>query len=192
MAPPAPAGTGSQPDDAALVARVRAGDHGAFALLVRRHVRSATLLAAQLVGDRDDAEDVVQDAFVVLYRRMAEFESGRSVGPWLFGIVRHLAVRRRATRVRRRKLWERWAAWRASEREEHSVDAQVEAGLQLRQAGDVLATLPSMQRACFELVVIRELSVVDVAEMHDITESTVRQHVFRARRALRRALREES
>jgi RNA polymerase sigma factor (sigma-70 family) len=48
--------------------------------------------------------------------------------------------------------------------------------------------LSPMQRACFELVAVRDLSIEEVAAMHGISESTVRQHVFRARVALRRAL----
>jgi RNA polymerase sigma-70 factor (ECF subfamily) len=50
--------------------------------------------------------------------------------------------------------------------------------------------LSPMQRACFELVAIRDLATDEVAAMHGISESTVRQHVFRARTALRDALKE--
>jgi DNA-directed RNA polymerase specialized sigma24 family protein len=51
-----------------------------------------------------------------------------------------------------------------------------------------MADLPPMQRACFELVAIRQCAPSEVALMHDIAESTVRQHVFRARARLRKLL----
>lgn len=51
-----------------------------------------------------------------------------------------------------------------------------------------IAALPPMQRACTELVVVRGLAAEEVAAMHGISESTARQHVFRARAALRHVL----
>ena len=56
------------------------------------------------------------------------------------------------------------------------------------RAGEAMQDLAPMQRACFELVAVRGLSIEEVAAMHGISESTVRQHVFRARASLRRAL----
>jgi RNA polymerase sigma factor (sigma-70 family) len=72
----------------------------------------------------------------------------------------------------------------ASERGEDAVLARVDADT-VRRAMEALSP---MQRACFELVTVRGLSTEEVAAMHAITESTVRQHVFRARGALRDAL----
>jgi DNA-directed RNA polymerase specialized sigma24 family protein len=56
------------------------------------------------------------------------------------------------------------------------------------RARDALPALSPMQRACFELVAVRAVPTGDVAAMHGITEATVRQHVFRARHALRAAV----
>ena len=66
--------------------------------LVRQYVRPATMFARQLVGDSDDAEDVVAEAFVIAIERAATFRRGEPVGPWLYGIVRRVAAkyRRRA------------------------------------------------------------------------------------------------
>jgi RNA polymerase sigma-70 factor (ECF subfamily) len=54
-----------------------------------------------------------------------------------------------------------------------------------------METLAPMQRACFELVVLRDVPISEVAAMHGISESTARQHIFRARAALREALGDE-
>ncbi|MGH7634347.1 MAG: RNA polymerase sigma factor, partial [Gemmatimonadaceae bacterium] len=80
-----------EPDDAVLLARMTTGDREACDMLVRRHIRAATLFAAQLMGDRDDAEDVVQAAFILASERAAELDSTRPFAPWLFGVVRRLA-----------------------------------------------------------------------------------------------------
>src|SRR5437588_999142 len=94
--------------DAALLAR-GVGDGGrAFGMLVRRHVRAATAVALDLLGDLDDAEDVVQEAFLVVLDRAAEFDAARPFGPWLAGIVRNKALRRLERAARRRRLLRFW------------------------------------------------------------------------------------
>ncbi|HEX4683384.1 MAG TPA: RNA polymerase sigma factor [Gemmatimonadaceae bacterium] len=168
--------------DEELLAASAEGDGAAFAVLVRRYVRSATLLAAQLVGDADEAEDVVQDAFTVIHREATRFERGRPFAPWCFAIVRRLAANRRAREARRarlRRLWHSGPATAPSH--EDATLARVDAAAVWR----AMADLPAMQRACFELVVVRGLPIDEVAAMHGITASTVRQHVFRARAVLR-------
>lgn len=168
--------------DGELLAAAATGDDAAFATLVRRYIRPATLLATQLVGDADDAEDLVQDAFTVVHREAGRFEQGRPFAPWCFAIVRRLAANRRAREVRRARLMQLWrAAPVSTPSHEDATLARVDAGALVR----AVAHLPPMQRACFELVVIRELSIEEAAAMHGIAESTVRQHVFRARAALK-------
>ena len=174
--------------DAALLAAGARGDDAAFAVLVRRYIRAATLLAAQFLGNRNDAEDTVQDAFTIVYRNTHTFDASRPFAPWFFAIVRRLAANRRSRDMRRARLLRLWG-WAVS-REPASSRAEVTivAHLDAEAAKRAMETLAPMQRACFELVAVRGLSTKEVAEMHGISESTVRQHVFRARTALRRVL----
>lgn len=177
--------------DAALLAAASRGDGTAFGVLVRRYIRTATLLAAQLLGDADEAEDIVQDAFTIVHREARTFDASRPFGPWLFGMVRRLASNRRAREARRSRLLRLWGGHPDSPtnavRSEEAIVARIDAEVAAR----AFAALPPMQRACFELVVTRGLSASEVAAMHGIAESTVRQHVFRARAALRAALGED-
>jgi RNA polymerase sigma factor (sigma-70 family) len=71
------------------------------------------------------------------------------------------------------------------------IETALLAGVDLERVRDLMRTLSPMQRACFELVTVRDLSPAEVGAMHDISEATVRQHVFRARQALRKALEPE-
>jgi len=176
--------------DAELLAAASRGDGAAFGVLVRRYIRAATLLAAQLLGDADDAEDVVQNAFTVVHREAGAFDASRPFGPWLFGIVRRLAANRRARDARRSRLLRLWGAPGQSDSSSRSRrgDEAIVARIDAEAAMRAVASLPPMQRACFELVATRGLSASEVAAMHGIAESTVRQHVFRARAALRAAL----
>jgi RNA polymerase sigma-70 factor, ECF subfamily len=179
--------SGDERSDGELLAAAGQGDGTAFALLVRRYIRASTLLAAQMLGDADDADDVVQDAFNIVYRNARAFDAARPFGSWLFGIVRRLASNRLARASRRERLlrwWPNESRPAAAPLPDETLIASLEADAAVR----AMADLPPMQRACFELVVVRELSIQEVAAMHGIAEPTVRQHVFRARAALREVL----
>jgi RNA polymerase sigma-70 factor (ECF subfamily) len=174
--------------DAELLAATARGDGEAFAALVRRYVRAGTLLAAQLLGDADDAEDIVQDAFTVVHRNARQFDAERPFGPWFFAIVRRLASNRRARDLRRRRLLLRWTRSASPQAAAPDQEDAIAARLDSAAARDAMRVLSPMQRACFELAVVRGFSTEEIAAMHGISESTVRQHVFRARAALRDAL----
>lgn len=171
--------------DAELLAASARGDDEAFGVLVRRHIRPATLLATHVTGSRDVAEDVVQDAFIVVHRHAAKFDAQRPFEPWCFGIVRRLAANRRIREQRRSRLLRMWS-WlttrhAASPHAEPALVAQLDAAVAKR----AMETLSPMQRVCFDLVAVQGFSNEEVAALYEISESTVRQHVFRARSALR-------
>ncbi len=63
--------------------------------------------------------------------------------------------------------------------------------MQAKDIEKAMTSLSPMQRACFELVAVKNIAVSSVAAMHGIAESTVRQHVFRARHALQRSLNQD-
>jgi len=73
--------------DAEIVRRVRDGDTAAFAVLVARYRDRLGRYAMQMLGDREDAEEALQDAFVRAYRSLARFDDSERFGPWLFAIL---------------------------------------------------------------------------------------------------------
>jgi RNA polymerase sigma-70 factor (ECF subfamily) len=168
-------------DDGHLLRRAASGDDAATADLVRRYVRRTTLFARQLVGDSDDAEDVVAEAFVIALDRAATFRESESVGPWLYGIVRRVAAKYRRRASRRRWLLKRWRP-EARRADPAQLAADRDA---LDRVAAMVSGLPDMQRQCFDLVVYSGLDITEVATMFDIAPSTVRQHVHRARQAIR-------
>lgn len=75
--------------DGALVADILQGKIEALAVLLGRYEAGAVRYACSMVGDRDDAEDVVQDASIKAYRNLRAFDQRRTFGPWLYRIVRN-------------------------------------------------------------------------------------------------------
>jgi RNA polymerase sigma-70 factor (ECF subfamily) len=90
-------------DDDALMVAIQHRDDSALADLYDRYGRQAFALAYRLLGESAAAEDVVQEAFLNVWRRASSFQPGRSGGakPWLLSIVHNLAIDRRRGRFRR-------------------------------------------------------------------------------------------
>lgn len=174
----------SVPIDAALVEAVCAGDTEAFDELVGRHMRSAFAVAYRLLGQRQDAEDVVQDGFVAALVKIDTFDRSRPFGPWLLRIVANRALNVRKARTLRQVepiptdvASGGVSPFDAAERSEQR------AGLQR-----ALAQLPEHQRWIVELFEIDGFTGPEIAEMLDIAEGTVRWHLHQAKRTLRAAL----
>lgn len=170
--------------DRVLVKRVRRGQSAAFDTLVHRYLRPALAVAWEFTESRDDAEDIVQEAFGRVLRGLEGFDDKRPFRPWFFTIVRNVARNTAAWRSRwgYEPLSETLPAGGGdplSDAERREVRERVEAGLEV---------LSPMQRTCFRLCDLEGFSSPEVAEMLGLEESTVRVHMHRARRGLRKAL----
>lgn len=171
------------PDDA-LVRATLGGDEAAFAGLVRRYLRKAMAVALEYAGSREDAEDVVQDTFKRVLENLDRYDPSRPFEPWFFTILRNTA--RNAAKRRRVRDHEALTREYASEMPD-PFETTRRRELR-RQIDEAVEALPAAQRSCFRLCVIEGLSSAEAASALGLAESTVRVHVFRARRALRRFL----
>jgi RNA polymerase sigma-70 factor (ECF subfamily) len=192
---PRPAGTipasgGADPDDETLLRRARQGDGAALEQLVARKRARAFRMARHVVGNDDDAKDVVQLAFIRVWRKLRLYREGSGFDPWLHRIVMNLAIdfrRRAAVRHRGlRDLQARGAPGPSPEWPEAPIRGD-EVG---RIFDELAASLPPQQRAAFALREIEGLSTEEVARIVGVRPSTVRNHLFQARRTLQRLLRE--
>src|SRR5437870_10515112 len=97
--PPEPGARIPEEDEAALVARVRAGDRAAFGVLAERYAGVARRVARAVLGDPDDADDAAQDAFLSALVKLDQYDPRRPFGPWLMRIVANAATDRRRRRA---------------------------------------------------------------------------------------------
>ncbi len=173
--------------DAALVARARGGDGGAFETLVRRHLRSAYAVALAQLGEEADAQDAVQDAFVTALQRIEECRKPDQFGSWLMSIVRNRARDNRRYRAIRDAL-PLDAAGEAADRADPGRDAE---NAELRH--DLLGamdTLTELQREVILLYDFEGWSHKEIGGRLGISDGSARVHLFNARRALRERLTE--
>lgn len=172
-------------DDLTLVRRARLGDHAAFHELVDRHGPGLLRLAASLVGNVADAEDIVQETFSGAFRGLGGFRGGSSVRTWLTRIL----IRQTAGFRRKRKRAIDLLQARPSLADRQEAPASQAADTRMDVTAAVLA-LPLEYR---EVVVLRELqglSYEEIADVLDIPRGTVDSRLFRARRAMQELLKE--
>ncbi len=169
----------------ALVARARAGDHGAFAQLVERLQPRALRFAARMLGDesRDTADDVVQDAWVRVLRSFDSYDARHGFEVWFFTI---LANRCRSA-LRRRGLERRWIDRIDDDVPEvgHDPVRQLDASAGTAAVERALAALPAEQREAFLLRHVEQLSYEEIAVAVGAGVSACKMRVKRAMDALR-------
>lgn len=176
-------------DEAALVARILAGEPHLYGILVERYQRRLFWACRRLLDDPDEADDVVQEAFVRAWQHLAGFDPAYRFYTWLYTIARNRALnvlRRRKVRgdvplpddgVRDPAAPARDAA---SARVE---DAELAAALDAcRQA------LPDDQREAFDLRHADGLSYGEIARATGAPEGTVMSRLYRARERMRQCL----
>lgn len=174
--------------DATLAARAAAGDHEAYATLVRPHERVAYRLAAAITGWNADAQDAVQNAHVKAYRSLRRFRSGAAFRPWLLRIVVNEAHNVRRTERRHERL-----GLRASERHEAASAGPDETVVEREELAIVLralAQLPAADRLAVALRYFAELPDDEAAAVAGTSTGAYRVRVLRARRRLHALLEE--
>ena len=186
-------------DDRQLVERFKAGDEGAFDALVDRHSARAYQIAYGVLGSREDAEEVAQDAFIRMHRALPSFRGESEFTTWMYRIVTNLA---------RNKY--RWNKSRMTAFHD-SIDAPVEGDdaegrrIDLPDTGNTpeeeavyaeldqalqseLGKLPEAQRQVLVMRNVQDMSYEDIADALKCKIGTVKSRLARAREELCRRL----
>lgn len=171
-------------DDTELVERVRAGDVAAYDLLVTRHMKRAYSVAYRLLGQREDAEDLVQDAFMVALEKIDTFKAGRSFAPWFYRILVNRGLNSRKSRSLRRMD----ALPPEISDSSRSPLRDTERAELRERLTEVLRTLPPRQKSVVELFELEGFTSLEIAEVLGLSDGTVRWHLHQARAKLREAL----
>jgi len=174
--------------DEALVMRARDGDYAAFEMLFERHRALVYRFAYQMRGRRDDAEDMVQEAFVRAYQNLNRYRDEAKFTTWLLRIVSNLCTDQARMSQRRTNLEQKeatagldWMTIGEFENPIENLEQDRRKGL-LRKA---IAGLPVHHRQMIVMRDIEEREYNDIAEVLGITIGGAKLRVLRARRALR-------
>src|SRR4051794_37993257 len=175
--------------DEDLMQLVRRGDARAFETVYERHSAAAFALAYRMVGTRNGAEDVSQEAFLSLWRSGARYEPARgSVRTWVLGIVHHRAIDhlRRAIVHDRRRASDEGIEERFEARER--TDLEVARRDEARAIRTAMDTLPSEQRQVIELAYFGGFTHTEIADMLDSPVGTIKGRMRLGLKKLRHGL----
>lgn len=174
-----------EPDDA-VVGRIRAGESNALDTLYSRYGRLAFALAYRIVGSPEAAEDVVQDAYVTVWRRADLYQPGRgSVRAWLLTVVRNRAIDVLRARDSRPKVVATLDdVGSLTSGDDDPADAAVR-GIEAAAVRSAMAGLPTEQRETVELAFFAGLSYPEVAERTGAPLGTVKSRMRLAMERLR-------
>jgi RNA polymerase sigma-70 factor (ECF subfamily) len=172
--------------DGLLAVRAAEGDQEAFAVLVQRHGRPLLDLARCMLGNPQDAEEAVQDAFVSAWRRLPEYRHSAEFHTWMHRITvnRCLTMRHRRPpplsldTVAEPAATDAWGQPARSAEQEAATAALVRA----------LGELDTGQRLCWILREVQGLSYKQISHVTRSSEQAVRGRLFRARRSLQEAM----
>lgn len=185
----------AQPDpvtDAQLIRRVLAGEQAAYRPLVERHQTAVFNAAYRLLGQRDEAADISQEAFLRAYRALETVALDRPLAPWLCRIAINLALNRLKQRRPTVSLDDAGLTAGAGPLEiaDATAEPQGQVLAQERQAAlrQALVALPPEHKAVIELRHFQEQSYDEMAETLGLSLATVKSRLFRARRQLRQIL----
>ena len=198
--PPGPAGgrrrvlapyrsvTPGEDELAPLVAAARAGEPGAFDELVRRTYADAFTLAVRLLGDDEDARDVVQEAYLRAYRAIGRFRGDARFTTWLYRIVANRAATAAGRRGRHRHEPLDEAVGVADEHPERDPERRAVDLSDRRRVQQALAGLPEKLRLVVVLRDVYDLPHEAIAAELGITETAAKVRLHRARKRLRARL----
>ncbi|MGP3982036.1 RNA polymerase sigma factor [Streptomyces sp. KR80] len=177
-------------DEAAVIARVRAGDREAYADLVRAHAEIAHRTAV-LLGAGADAEDVVQIAFLKAYQSLGRFREGAAFRPWLLRIVANETRNTVRSASRLRAAVGREAALAEAEPLIPESADPAAAAVAGERRSQLLAALDELSEEHRQVVICRYLLDLDEAETAETlgwARGTVKSRLSRALRRLKRLL----
>lgn len=183
-------------DEKALLERIRKGDESGFEEIVKEHSGKLVGLAWRLVGSREDAEELAQEAFLRLHRSLPAFRGDSLVGTWLYRTTTRLAIDfLRRERIKRKVFFFR--------QDNDSPDPVELASEPLRNPGRELQSQEAMQslrrslqklsarqQAIFTLRHYEGLPLKEIAAHLGLETGTVKAHLHRAVTQLRKDLRE--
>ncbi len=189
-------------EDARLVALAREGDAPAFRRLVERNQSRLFAVAFGMLRDRDDAMDVVQDAFIKAHKKLAEFEGNAAFSTWLYRICVNLCIDKKRSDARRRSVDLDDVS--GKELGEDNIYAGVDIAPKLtaanplkavqdkqlgKEIGAALAELSDDHRAILLLREVDGLAYEEISQVLEIPKGTVMSRLFHARKNMQRLLR---
>jgi len=176
-----------EPDDRQLVQTIRDGDADAFEQLVRRKTSKVYALCYRIIGNPEDAKDISQLVFIKLWENLEKYDAKYAFDTWLYRMVTNVAI----DFIRNRQSREN-AVNSNLRLVKTSTDAEQGVVFQRKEIEtvfhDVASVLSPKQKTIFVMREMEDLPSAEIAKILGCRESTVRNHLFNARKLMQQQL----
>ena len=176
--------------DKHLVLNAREGEVSAFGELVRRYQSTVYNVCFRLMGERNEAEDMSQEAFIRAHSRLGTFDVERPFGPWIRRVATNVCLNQLGRSGPVMVEFDPETEQTMQDPETHPERLLIDADRTRSIHGAILG-LPPHYRAVIELRHYQELSYAEIGDTLQIPISDVKSHLYRARKALANLLRED-
>jgi RNA polymerase sigma-70 factor, ECF subfamily len=170
-----------------LIEKIKAGEHTAFGVLVRDYQAYAFALAMRFSWDSQEADDIVQESFVRVWKHIGSYRPEQRFTTWLYAIVARLSIDHLRSKSRWRQIvvpgWERRVDEEADE--ELSPEDVLDNKELLAKIRKLVEQLPRTQRLVFTLRDLQDLSMEEVAEVTGMPTTSIKANLCHARRRIR-------
>jgi RNA polymerase sigma-70 factor, ECF subfamily len=177
-----------EPDDRQLVETIRGGDPDAFEVLVRRKTSKVYSLCYRIIGNSEDAKDISQLVFIKLWENLEKYDPQYAFDTWLYRMVTNVAID-----FMRNKQSRENAVNSNLRLVRTSTDADQGTIVQRKEVESVFNTVAQVlspkQKTIFVMNQMEDLSSSEIAKVLGCRESTVRNHLFNARKLMQQQLR---
>ena len=170
--------------DEAAIAAAQAGNQDAFRVLVERHSRAVFRLAYRMTGNEQDAEDVVQEAFLRAYRQLHRYESRASFATWVYRIAANYSL----DLIRGRKKVEGDGILEHLRESSPGPDRVYASGRMQETVDQALESLSQQERTAFVLRHFEGLSIDEISGVMGVGNNAAKHSIFRAVQKLRKVL----
>ena len=179
-----------EPDDRQLVETIRGGDPGAFELLVRRKTSKVYSLCYRIIGNAEDAKDISQLVFIKLWENLEKYDAQYAFDTWLYRMVTNVAID-----FMRNKQSRDNAVNSNLRLVKSSFDAEQGVVIQRKEIESVFnavsTCLSPKQKTIFVMNQMDDMPSSEIAKVLGCRESTVRNHLFNARKLMQQQLRKQ-
>ena len=176
-----------EPDDRQLVETIRRGDSDAFELLVRRKTSKVYSLCYRIIGNPEDAKDISQLVFIKLWENLEKYDAKYAFDTWLYRMVTNVAI----DFIRNRQSRDN-AVNSTLRLVKTAADAEQNVVMQRKEVeavfNEISAVLSPKQKTIFVMNQMEDLSSAEIAKVLGCRESTVRNHLFNARKLMQQQL----
>jgi RNA polymerase sigma-70 factor (ECF subfamily) len=170
-----------------IITRSKAGDSKAFRQLVERHQQYAYALAFRIVCDDDDAEDVVQESFIRVWKNIGSFDPGMKFTTWFYRIVVNLAYDCMRAESRKNRLFSGSADLGEAQSEDgdRSLEQEISNRDLAMKIKHLAEGLPPKQRLVFVLRDLQDMTMDEISGILDMSMASVKTNLCYARKHLR-------